>query len=78
MKPETTCMYTGLEFWFYTVDLSQNKLLICLFVALRPKSTAMSCRDGQVTLPHFYLGKLEQTVTQNFLHILSLVTDNPS
>ena len=49
------------------------------FVALRPKSTAMSLWpwwDGKFTQPHFYLGKLEQAVNQYFVHILSLVTDN--
>ena len=39
-----------------------------LYVALRPKSTAI--------VMAFFLGKLEQAVNQYFVHILSLVTDN--
>ena len=46
------------------------------FEALRPKSTAMVMADGQFTLPHFFLGKLEQAVSKYFVHILSLVNDN--
>ena len=35
-----------------------------------------SCWDGQFTLPHFFLSKLDQVVNQYLLHTLSLVTDN--
>ena len=63
----------------HQICLKQMQLIskyICLFVcfvALRPKSTAMvvvgrqqlwSLRDGQFTLPHFFLGRLEQAVNQ--------------
>ena len=54
---------------------------VCLFVfvALRPKSTAMVMAGQSVHLTTLFLGKLEQAVNQNFVHILSLVTDkNPS
>ena len=50
----------------------------CLFVLLLyvPSQQLWSWRDGQFTLPRFFLGKLEQAVNQYFVHILSLVTDN--
>ena len=36
-----------------------------------------SCRDGQLTLPHFPgQAYTSQAVNQYFVHILSLVTDN--
>ena len=53
----------------------------CLFVLLLyvPSQQLWSWRDGQFTVPHFFLGKLKQAVNQYFVHILSLVTDhNPS
>ena len=40
-----------------------------------PSQQLWSWRDGQFTLPHFYLGKLEQAVNKHFVHKLSLVTD---
>ena len=52
------------------------RLFVCLFVALRPKSTAVFIAGRSVHLTHFFLGKLEQAVNQYFVHILSLVTDN--
>ena len=53
-------------------------VLFVLFVLLLyvPSQQLWSLRDGQFTLPHFFLGKLEQAVNQYFVHILSLVTDN--
>ena len=53
-------------------------LIICLFVLLLyvPSQQLWSWQDGQFNSPHFFLGKLEQTVNQYFVHILSLVTDN--
>ena len=51
-------------------------LLIVCFVALRPKSTAMVMAGRSVHLTTPFLGKLEQTVNQYFVHKLSLVTDN--
>ena len=54
-------------------------VLFVSFVALRPKPTAMVMVGLSVylsTLFCFFLGKLEQVVTQNFVHILLLVTDN--
>ena len=51
-------------------------LVLLLYV---PSQQLRPWRDGQFTLPHFFLGKLEQAVNQYFVHILSLVTDtNPS
>ena len=49
-----------------------------LFVLLLyvPSQFLWSWRDGQFTLPHFFLGKLKQAVNQYFVNILSLVTDN--
>ena len=60
-------------------DFQDFVKLICLvlFVALRPKSTAMVMAGQSVHLTaHFFLGKLEQAVNQYFMHILPLVTDN--
>ena len=52
--------------------------IVCLFVLLLyiPSQQLWSLWDGQFTLPHFFLGKLEQEVNQYFVHILLLVTDN--
>ena len=52
----------------------------CLFVLLLyfPSQQLWSWWDGQFTLPHFFLGKLEQAVNQYFVQILLLVTDNLS
>ena len=53
-------------------------LFVCV-VALRPKSTAMVMTGRSIHLATLFLGKLEQSVNQYFVHILSLVTDsNPS
>ena len=49
-------------------------LFIC-FVALRPSHKLWSWQDGQFTLPHFFLDKLEHAVNQYSVHILLLVTD---
>ena len=46
------------------------------FVALCPKSTAMVMAGRSVHLTTFFPGKLEQAVSQYFVHILSLVTVN--
>ena len=46
-----------------------------LFVLLLYVPQLWSRRDGQFTLPHFFLGKLEQAVNQYFVHILWLVTE---
>ena len=48
-----------------------------LLEVLRPSQQLWSCRNGQFTLPHFFLGKLDQAFNQYFVHgdILSLVTD---
>ena len=55
----------------------QTHAHICfVFVALRPKSTAMVMADVQFTYQHIFLDKLEQAVNQYFVLILSLVTDN--
>ena len=52
--------------------------VVCLFVLLLyvPSQQLWSWWDGQFTSPIFFLGKLEQAVTQYFVHIFSLVTDN--
>ena len=39
-------------------------MFVCLFVALRPMSTAMVIAGRSVHLPHFFLGRLEQAVNQ--------------
>ena len=58
------------SFWF--VDFV-SLIVLLLYV---PSQQLWSWQDCQFTLPHFFLGKLEQAVNQNFVHILSLVTDN--
>ena len=53
--------------------------MVCLFLLLYvPSQHLWSWRDGQLTKPHFFLGKLEQAqaVNQYFVHILSLVAEN--
>ena len=55
--------------------LSISFVFVC-FVALRPSKQLWSCQDGQLTLPHLFLGKLEQAIYQYFVYIHSLVTDN--
>ena len=57
-------------------QLTAKVVFVCWFVALRPKSTAMVMAGRSVHLTAFFLGKLEQAVSQYFVHILSLVTDN--
>ena len=51
-------------------------VLFVYFVALRFESTAMTMAGRSVHLKAFFLGKLDQAVSQYFVHILSLVTDN--
>ena len=51
------------------------QMFVC-FVALRPKPTAMVMAGRSVHLTALFLGKLEQSVNQYFVPILSLVTDN--
>ena len=57
--------------------ICQYDLFVC-FVVLRPKSTAMVMVGRSDHLTNLFLGKLEEAVNQYFVHILSLVTDNPS
>ena len=61
---------------FGTEFLSIKLFVLLLYV---PSQQLWSWCDGQftlVTLPHFFMGKLEQAVNQYFMHILSLLTDN--
>ena len=45
------------------IDLIQA--FVCLFLLLYvPSQQLWSLRDGQFTLPHFFLGRLEQAVNQ--------------
>ena len=67
--------------WYITDIFFSFKCVIndfvCLFVALRPKSTVKVIAGRSVHLTTlFFLGKLEQAVNQYFVHILSLITDN--
>ena len=49
----------------------------CLFVALRPNSTAMVMAGLSVHLTAFFSwASLNKQLTSTFVHILSLVTDN--
>ena len=72
----------GVEIAFDIILASKRNATIefcfVLFVLLLyvPSQQLWSWPDGQFTLPHFFLGKLEQTVNQYFVHILSLLTDN--
>ena len=53
--------------------------LFVSFVALRPISTAKVMSGRSVNLTTLFLGRIEQAVSQYFMHILSLVTgNNPS
>ena len=61
------------QHYYFLVEKQEN-LFVC-FVALCPSQQLWSWLDGQFTLPHFSLGKLEQAVNQYFVHILSLVTE---
>ena len=64
---------------FGVIPMYFRLLNFCLFVcvvALRPKSTVMVMAGRSVYLTTLFLGKLEQSVIQYFVHILSLVTDN--
>ena len=45
-------------------------------VALCPSQQLWSCKNGQFTLPHFFMDKLDKVINQYFVHILSLVNDN--
>ena len=59
------------------VFFDKHNFVLFLFVSLRPKSTAMVMAGRSVHLTtHVFMGKLDQAVNQNFVHILSLVTDN--
>ena len=51
-------------------------LFVCLFCCFTSRQQLWSWRDGQLTIPYFFLGKLEQAVNHYFVHILSFVTDN--
>ena len=54
-----------------------NNTRVCLFVALHPKSTAMVIAGRSVHLTTlFSWAGLNKRLTSNFVHILSLVTDN--
>ena len=46
----------------------------CLFCCFTSQVNSYG-HGGTVSLPHFFLGKLEQAINQYFVHILSLVTD---
>ena len=67
------------DYWHGLIHLDSHAAqvvnFVC-FVALRPKSTAMTITGRSVNLTTLFLGKLEQAVNQYFVHILSLVTDN--
>ena len=52
--------------------LASGAVLFIVLVLYVPGQQLWSWRDGQPTLSHFFLGKLEQAV----MHIFSLVTDN--
>ena len=66
-------VYLLLQENHFTMLLVFFFLLLLFYV---PSQQLWSWWDGQFTLSHFCLGKLEQAVNQYFLHILSLVTDN--
>ena len=55
--------------------IANGAVLFIVLLLYVPSQQLWSWRGGQLTLSHFFLGKLEQAV----MHILSLVTDiNPS
>ena len=58
-----------------TKNWKYKNAFVC-FLALRPKSTAMVMAEWSVHLTTLFLGRLEKSVNQLFVHILWLVTDN--
>ena len=60
------CRYTPFIFWRFS--LYSNVYInfhFCLFLLLYiPCQQLWSLREGQFTYPHFFLGRLEQAVTQ--------------
>ena len=58
-----------------SVSRQQPTLVLVWFVSLHPSQQLWSCRDGQSTLPQFFMGRLDLAVNKYFVHILSLVTD---
>ena len=61
------------------VFIVKDYSLFVSFVALRPISTAKVMSGRSVNLTTLFLGRIEQAVSQYFMHILSLVTgNNPS
>ena len=44
---------------FYRKMYDGRDTIKCGIVFLRPSQQLRSCQDGQFTLPHFYLGKLD-------------------
>ena len=57
-------------------NMLMSLMVVVVLLLNVPSQQLWSLRDGQLTLPHFFLGKHEQAVNQYFVHILSLVTDN--
>ena len=61
------------------VFIVKDYSLFVSFVALRPISTAKVMSGRSVNLTTLFLGRIEQAVSQYFMHILSVVTgNNPS
>ena len=57
--------------WLYhLLDLSAWCVTLC------PSQQLWSCKNGQFTLPHFFMDKLDKVINQYFVHILWLVKDN--
>ena len=60
-----------------TRGMISNIALFCLFCCFKSKVNSYG-HGRTVSSPNhtFFVGKLEQSVNQYFVHILSLVTDN--
>ena len=76
-----SCEENKSALYHYDTNAVSNKgkqsCFVCLFCCFTPQVNRYG-HGGTVSSPNhtFFLGKLEQTVNQFFLHILSLVTDN--
>ena len=67
--------YAAFYLGIYCLPIHMLSGFVCLFVAVRPKSTAMVMAGWSVHLTTLFSG---QAVKQYFVHILSLVTDKLS
>ena len=62
-----------------TISKDLECLFVCLFCCFTSQVSSYGYGGAVSSSNHtFFLGKFEHVVNQYFVHILSLVTDNPS